>query len=238
VTCIYRGLSVGGLWALLEALAMSVDMSSGVLVADMLEGMKFALGPTMATRREVLEQIGGFAAMRDYCSDDYLLGSYVAAAGYRVLVAHEVIDHVVVNRSFADSFDHQVRWMRSTRFSRPKGHLGSGLTFAMPFGLLGLIAGGRSDHWGLGLAMFAAAYLNRAIQAVAIGWGVVRDPRSLRYAWLYPLRDLTGFALWIASYASGEMIWRGERYRLLPGGKMAPVIPPAESPVEEQAPTF
>ena len=238
VTCIYRGLPVGGVWALLEALAMSVDMSSGVLIADMLEGMKFALGPTMATRREVLEQIGGFAAMRDYCSDDYLLGNYVAAAGYRVLVPGEVIDHIVVNRSFAASFAHQVRWMRSTRFSRPKGHLGSGLTFAMPFGILGLLASGLSHHWGLGIAMFAAAYLNRVIQALAIGWGVVRDPRSLRYAWLYPLRDLTGFALWVASYASAEMIWRGERYRLQPGGKMVPINTPAESPVEEQVPTF
>jgi len=236
VTCLYRGLPVGGLWALLEALGMSVDMSSGVLIADMLEGMKFALGPTMAMRREVLEEVGGFAALRDYCSDDYLLGNYIEAAGYRVVVPTEVINHVVLNRNAIASLAHQVRWMRSTRFSRPKGHLGSGLTFAVPFGILGLVVGALSHNWRLGIAMLAIAYLNRAVQAVAIGWGVVRDSRSLRYAWLYPLRDITAFALWIASYLSDEMIWRGERYRLERGGKMVPITRPAESALEDRVP--
>jgi len=238
VTCMYRGFPVGGLWALLEALAMSVDMSSGVLVADMLEGMKFALGPTMAMRREVLEEVGGFSALRNYCSDDYLLGNYIHNAGYTVVVPCEVIDHIVLNRNAPASLAHQVRWMRSTRFSRPKGHLGSGLTYAMPFGILGLVAGALSHHWTLGIAMLAIAYLNRVVQAVGVGWGVVRDPRSLRYAWLYPLRDIVGFGLWIASYTSDEMIWRGERYRLESGGRMSPVTPPIDATLEDQVPTL
>jgi ceramide glucosyltransferase len=220
VTCIYRGLPVGGLWALLEALGMSVDMTSGVLIADMLEGMRFALGPTMATRRDILEKIGGFQALREYHSDDYLFGNYIAAAGYRVVVPREAINHVVLNRALRPSLAHQVRWMKSTRHSRPKGHLGSGLTFAVPFGLLGLLAGAASHHWKWGLAIFAAAWLNRVVQALAIGWGVARDPRALRFAWLYPLRDLVGSFLWAASYAGNEMDWRGERYRFETGGKI------------------
>ncbi|MBV9277761.1 MAG: glycosyl transferase, partial [Candidatus Eremiobacteraeota bacterium] len=230
------GVPAGGFWALLEALGMSVDMSSGVLIADMLEGMKFALGPTMATRREVLDEIGGFDALRDYCSDDYLLGNWIHERGYHIVLSGEVINHVVLNRNAIASLAHQVRWMRSTRFSRPKGHLGSGLTFAMPFGLLGLIAGAAAHNWTLGLGMLAFAYLNRLVQAIAIGWGVVRDPRSLRYAWLYPLRDITGFVLWIASYLSAEMTWRGERYRLEPGGRMVPVARPTEVPADDRVP--
>ncbi|MBV9608183.1 MAG: bacteriohopanetetrol glucosamine biosynthesis glycosyltransferase HpnI [Acidobacteria bacterium] len=236
VTCLYRGVPAGGFWALLEALGMSVDMSSGVLIADMLEGMKFALGPTMATRREVLDEIGGFDALRDYCSDDYLLGNWIHERGYHIVLSGEVINHVVLNRNAIASLAHQVRWMRSTRFSRPKGHLGSGLTFAMPFGVLGLIAGAAAHNWTLGLGMLAFAYLNRLVQAIAIGWGVVRDPRSLRYAWLYPLRDITGFVLWIASYLSAEMTWRGERYRLEPGGRMVPVARPTEVPADDRVP--
>lgn len=223
VTCLYRGVPIRGLWSRLEALAMSVEFASGVLIADLLEGMKFALGPTMATRKAVLEKIGGLGAFADYCADDYLLGNRVAAAGYKVVLSGHVINHIVLNRSLLPSLAHQVRWMKSTRYSRPRGHLGTGLTFAMPFGLLGLLAGVLSGSWALGAVLLAIALANRLLQALAIGWGVVRDHNALRFAWLYPLRDLMGFGLWVASYAGSKIWWRGERYRLEMGGKMVKV---------------
>ncbi len=127
-------------WSRIEAAAMSIEMSAGVLVAEMLEGMKFALGPTMAIRRECLKEIGGFLPMGEYCSDDFLLGNQVAARGHTVVLSDHVIDHVVLHESFWPSMQHQARWMKSTRFSRPKGHLGTALTFSVPFGVLAAIA--------------------------------------------------------------------------------------------------
>jgi ceramide glucosyltransferase len=223
VTCLYRGLPVDGLWARLEALGMSVEMTSGVLIADMLEGMKFALGPTMATRKDVIDKIGGVAQLGDYCSDDYLLGNMADAAGYKVVISEHLIDHVVLNRSWSKSWGHQVRWMKSTRYSRPKGHFGSGLTFAIPFGVLGLVGGLASGHPWLGVALLAWAIANRVLQTVVIGYGIVRDPRALLYFWLYPLRDLLGFIFWTASYTGDIIDWRGEKYRLEFGGKMTRV---------------
>jgi len=223
VTTVYRGKPTGGAWARLEALGMSVEMTSGVLVADMLEGMKFALGPTMAVRREALEQIGGFAKFADYCSDDFLLGKWIAAAGYKVILSPHVIDHVILHESLRQSLIHQTRWMKSTRYSRPKGHLGMALTFAIPYGVLGLLAGAASGKLMLGSIVFAAAFLNRTLLSIIAGWVAVRDPRSLTRCWLYPLRDLMGFGFWLASYCSDKIRWRGERYRLEVGGKMVKV---------------
>jgi len=223
VTTVYRGKPTGGLWARLEALGMSVEMTSGVLVADMLEGMKFALGPTMAVRREALDQIGGFARFADYCSDDFLLGKWVAAAGYQVILSPHVIDHVILHESLRQSLIHQARWMKSTRYSRPKGHLGMALTFATPYGVLGLLAGVASGNVVLGSIVFAAAFLNRMLISIIAGWGAVRDPRSLAHCWLYPIRDLMGFGFWLASYCSDKIRWRGEYYRLEVGGKMVKV---------------
>jgi ceramide glucosyltransferase len=37
---------------------------------------------------------------------------------------------------------------------------------------------------------------------------------------LYPTRDLMGFAFWAASYLGRKILWRGNVYELLPGGKM------------------
>jgi ceramide glucosyltransferase len=220
VTCLYRGVATGGLWSTLEALGMSVEMTSGAIVANLLEGMKFALGPTMAVRRDALDAVGGFGPLADYCADDYILGRDIAESGRQVVMSQHVIDHVVINRSFACSMRHQIRWMKSTRFSRCAGHAGTALTFAMSFGLLGLLASGALHHWGFGAALFVFAYLNRVALAIAAGWGVVRDDRARRLAWLYPLRDLMGFTFWCASYFGRRIEWRSDWYRLETGGRM------------------
>jgi ceramide glucosyltransferase len=222
VTCLYRGVPTGGIWTYLESLGMSVEMSAGVLVANMLEGMKFALGPTMATRKEIIDSLGGFGTLGEYCADDFVLGKLVAASGKKVVLSHHVIDHIVLNRSPRKSILHQVRWMKSSRFSRRMGHLGTGLTFAMPFGLLGLAAGGMLGDWKLGAGLLGVAILNRVIMSLGVGWGIVRDRRSLWLCWAYPLRDLLGFFFWCASFLGGEIVWRGERYRLITDGKMVP----------------
>ena len=220
VTCLYRGLPAGGFWSRLEALGMSVELPSGVLVANMLEGMKFALGPTMATRMDVLKSIGGMAALGQYCADDYVLGNLAHASGKRVVLSNHIVDHIAMNTSARASLTHQVRWMRSTRFSRKAGHVGTGLTYAMPFGLLGLSSGSIHHSWQFAMGLFVWAVLNRICQAIAIGWRVIGDRESLTLCWLYPFRDLIGFFVWCASFAGSDIIWRNTRYRLSTGGKM------------------
>jgi len=197
-----------------------VEMTAGVVVADMLQGLKFALGPTMVIRRDVLAAVGGFQALTHYCADDFVLGQRVFEAGWQVVLYRYAVNHVAVHRHCLASLQHQVRWMKSTRFSRPKGHIGAGLTFAMPFGLVALLAGVAVGNPRLGLALLVYAACNRMLEALVAGWGVVRDPLCLRYCWLYPVRDLLGFWLWCASFLDTRIVWRGERYRLQAGGKM------------------
>jgi ceramide glucosyltransferase len=220
VTCLYRGVADEGLWSKLEAAAMSVEMTSGVLVANMMEGMQFTLGPTMAVRRGCVDEMGGFAYLGPYCADDFVLGNQIAAHGHEVVLSDHVIDHVVLNLSFSASVKHQIRWMKSTRFSRPKGHFGTSLTFALPFGI---IAG--LGAWGMGMPHLALALLvysvaARALMAAVVGAAVVEERKLLRTALLYPLRDLMGFFYWAASYMSSTVLWRGQVYRLAEGGLM------------------
>jgi ceramide glucosyltransferase len=222
ITCMYRGIPASDFWSCLEALGLSVEMSSGVVVADMLEGMRFALGPAMATRRDAIEAIGSIAATADYYSDDFELGNRIWAKGYKVALSHHIVNNVLTPRSPLRTLGDQLRWMKSTRYSRPAGHLGTGLTFAMPFGLLGLAAGVALGHFALGVALFATAFINRALQSIVVGWGIARDPRALTLCWLYPLRDLLGSFIWLGSYTSRRFYWRGETYRFGKGGRITP----------------
>jgi ceramide glucosyltransferase len=219
--CPYRGVAVeGGLWARLEAVGMSVEMTSGVLVARAIEGMQFVLGPTMAFRRDVIRRMGGFKVTADYCADDFVLGNETFKLGETVVLSHHAIDHMVINSSFWSSLKHQVRWMKSTRFSRPKGHFGTALTFSLPFGLLAWAAAAWLGHPWWGLALFGWSVATRLALSLAVGRLVVGDGSWFGLLALYPVRDLMGFGFWAASYVGSRILWRGRVFELLPGGKM------------------
>ena len=219
--CPYRGVAAeGGLWARLEAVGMSVEMTSGVLAARSMEGMQFVLGPTMAFRRETIRKMGGFRITADYCADDFVLGNETYKLGQAVVLSHHAIDHMVINSSFGASIKHQVRWMKSTRFSRPKGHFGTALTFSLPFGLLAWAAAAALGYPWAGLALFGWSVATRLALSIAVGRLVVRDRSWFGLLALYPIRDLMGFGFWAASYLGSRILWRGRIYQLLPGGKM------------------
>jgi ceramide glucosyltransferase len=214
VTCVYRGKNAAGFFSGLTAIGMSVEMTAGVLVANLLEGMRFGLGPTTVVRKDSLASIGGYTRLKDYIAYDFAIGNLIAKAGYDVILSGHVIDHVVNQKSFRGMWQNQLRWAQTTRYSRPLGHFGSGLIFAVPYGLLGLFAAGLLGHWRIGILLLAAAVINRLAEAWLVGWTVVRDPQIRRAPWLYPLRDLLGFAVWFASYLNLRYVWRDSRFEL------------------------
>jgi ceramide glucosyltransferase len=214
VTCVYRGKNAAGFCSSLTSIGMSVEMTAGVLVANLLEGMKFGLGPTTVVRKDSLASIGGYTALRDYIAYDFAIGNLIAKAGYRVVLSGHIIDHVVNQKSFGRMWQNQLRWAQTTRYSRPKGHFGTGLIFAMPYGILGLIGAAWLGHWALGALLLTLAVLNRLAEAWLVGWLVVRDRQVRRAPWLYPLRDLLGFAVWFASYLKLRYVWRDSRFEL------------------------
>ena len=228
VTCLYRGVAGVSFWSKLEAVGMSVEMSAGVLVAEMLEGMKFALGPTMVVRRDSLDEAGGFRALGPYHADDFMLGNLISGSGQRVVLSTHTIEHHVLNSSFLPSVRHQIRWMKSTRFSRPKGHFGTALTFSVPYGLLAAGVAMAFHRPLLGAALLAWTWASRIALGALVGGLVVGEPQLLRSALLYPLRDLLGFCYWVASYVSNEVRWRGEVYNLLQDGFMRNGSRPSE----------
>lgn len=220
VTCIFRGKNAGGIWGALDAIGMSVEFTAGVLIANLLEGMKFGLGPTIALRKDSIGKIGGYAACREYLSNDFVVGNFIYKAGFQVVLSSHVVDHISPRMTFRKMWERQLRWAMGTRYSRPKGHLGTGLTFAVPYGILGLVAGLLLGKTWLGVGLFAASLLNRMVECWFAGWTASRDPVAPGWVLLYPLRDLHGFIIWCASYLSKRSLWRDNNYVLLKGGRL------------------
>src|SRR5258708_13874944 len=65
-TCPYRAIPGSSLWSRLEATGMTTDFWGSALVARMLEGMHFAVGPTILCRRRGLESIAAFCPPTAY----------------------------------------------------------------------------------------------------------------------------------------------------------------------------
>ena len=220
-SCVYLGTAHEGarLASRLDAVGKSVEMTSGVLVADMIEGTKFALGATMATRRKSFQDVGGFDELGQFYADDFVLGNRLATQGTGVLLATHVIRLMVQDSPFWLSFRNQLRWMQSTRRSRPWGHLGSGLTFAIPFGLMGLVWGIASGYVAVGLFWLVLMIVNRWLQAGSI-LIVMGDQGWWKGTLIYPLRDFLGWALWVGSYGGDNFYYRGKVYKLKEGGRV------------------
>src|SRR5216683_279404 len=106
----------------------------------MMEGMHFAVGPTIAARRRVLDSIGGMNRLKDYLAEDFVLGKFAAEAGHGVILSSYVIEHHIGSSTLQENIVYRLRWTRSTRRSRPAGYVGQLFTMPVPLALLVCIA--------------------------------------------------------------------------------------------------
>jgi ceramide glucosyltransferase len=211
-TCPYRAVPGASLWSRLEALGMNTEFLSGVIVARMLEGMHFALGPTATARRQALTDIGGWDRLKDYLAEDFVLGNFAAARGWGVILSSYVVEHHIGSQGFAANARHRLRWFRSTRRSRPAGYVGQLFTNPLPLSLL--LCAAKPEWW----PVLVATCLVRALAALATAGWILHDRLTLRHWFLVPVQDLLSFAFWIAGFFGNTIVWRGRRYLLMKDG--------------------
>jgi ceramide glucosyltransferase len=216
VTCIYRGKAYASFASRMEALFINTDFAPQVILAEALEPMKYALGATIAVKREALEAMGGFRALKDLLADDFHLGSKVYEAGYKIALSSSVVTVACEDHSFKDFWNHQLRWARTYRHVRPL----SLATIAIhgPFwALLYIIATRFALHSlePLGLVLG----LRMLMASIMIG-RVLKHPQALTDVLLIPFKDLVMTAIYFASLTGRTVKWGGRRFLLMAGGVM------------------
>ena len=212
-TCPYRAVPGAPFWSKLEAIGMNTEFLGGVLVARMLNGMDFALGPTIADRRDAIEAVGGWPYLQEFLAEDFVLGNEAAAKGLGVGLSSYVIEHRIGAQSLVKNFTHRLRWCRSTRRSRLAGYVGQLFTNPLPIALA---------LWAVLPATWPALVMTTLLRAMAghaTAEQVLHDPLCRREWYLIPLQDILSFAVWLAGFFGNTIDWRGESYRLEKDGR-------------------
>jgi len=217
VTCLYRAGAES--WASrFEALGIATEFAPSVLVARLLGVAEFALGSTMLFRVEALQRIGGFAAIANYLADDYQLGRRISQLGYRIEFSPVVVETDLGGESWGHTWRHQLRWSRTIRVSRASGYYGYVVTHATLWSLVAVAAG----QWQIGVAVL----LLRVLAGIWVGAGILGDRKVRRDFYLIPLRDLFGFAVWVAGLFGDTVQWRDRELKLLPDGRISDRVDP------------
>ena len=217
VTCLYKGVSTGGLWSDLGALQINFGFLPNALLGDAVGVGGGCFGATIALRRATLRRIGGFARVRDELADDQRIGDAVRAQGLAVVLSPYIVEARVWEPSLAALWRHELRWARTVRGITPIGFAGSGATHPLAIALLAAgIAGFGSTAGVLLAATCLLRWAAAAVMARAVGL-------PMRRLWLLPLRDLLSFAVFVASFFGRRVSWRDQNLYVEPNGRMTVV---------------
>jgi len=215
VTHLYRGEPLSGLWSHLSAMAIDHHFLPSVIFGLATKRARPCFGTTIALRRSVLERAGGFSAFADCLADDNAIGEAVRNLGLQVAIPPMTVTHACTERSLADLVTHELRWARTIRSVDPVGFAGTIVTHPLPLGLMGAAAFGFS---------FAAT----AVLVLALGCRLAllfQVDRSLgvqgRRWWLWPVRDVLSFIIFLATFFVRSVTWKARRFRVDSSGMLS-----------------
>ena len=219
VTCFYVHTDLKTFADRLQTVGMMSDFYAGILVAWQLDGIKFALGPSIATTRARLAGFGGYAAIENSPGDDLLVGRLIAEQGYEVRLLRYAVTTVSDYASIRDLLHKRMRWIVVMRHMRPWGHLGLLLTQGLPWSLAAVAVHPTA---AVAIGYLGTYFALRVAMTWLIGVHGLRRPGLWGQMMLIPVWDGVACFIWLASFLRSSIRWRGADYYIREG-QLVPV---------------
>jgi ceramide glucosyltransferase len=204
----------------LQSVGMFSDFYAGILVARLLDGVKFALGPTIVTTRSQLARFGGYESIENRPGDDLLVGRLIAEQGSRVELLPYAVETVADFSSFKELFYKRLRWIVVMRHMRPLGHFGLAFTQGLPWTLAAAAVSPSKQIAALYLGSYV--FLRSLLTWLIGGYGL-RQRGMWRKLLLIPIWDAMAFVIWMISFTRRSVRWRGSQYYIR-NGELVPVL--------------
>lgn len=211
--------------SLLDNLHLASSAAAGVIAAKRMADKDIVVGKSMALRREDVEALGGFFSVKDVLAEDFVIGLWVTRKlGKRVKVARTPVFNVSLKKRVGDFFKRYVRWSVIHHSSvGTLTYLAQGLLNPVPLALLSAVL----EPGVPAFAALAAVALTKALIDVTVFRLLRPEPVSWRTVPAVLLKDTLLFVAWCNGLFSRTVDWRGNRLRVLPGTRLAPVEAPA-----------
>jgi ceramide glucosyltransferase len=214
VTCFYYGTKETTFTEKLQELGMMCDFFPGILVAWLLDGVKFGFGQTIVTSRAHVQGFGGFKAIESRPADDLLTCRLVAEQGYEIKLLPYVVRTTPDFRSMKDLLYKRTRWMTVMRHMRPRGHIGLVFTFGLPWSVLAIAV---APSVTTAIVYLGGYVLFRVLMTWMVGVRGLKQSGLWAKMWMIPIWDATAFLIWLASFTRRTIRWRGVNYTLRDG---------------------
>lgn len=205
----------------LQDIGMISDFYPGILVAKQLDGVKFALGPTICTTRTRLQEFGGYASIENRPADDLLIGRLIAEQGREVVLLPYAVVTVPDFQSLRELFFKRLRWITVMRHMRPWGHVGLIFTLGLPWSLLAVAI---APTTAVAAAYLGGYLLVRCALTLLVGSTGLKQSGVWQKLALIPLWDAMASLIWLASFTRRSIRWRGHDY-LIVNGELVPATP-------------
>jgi ceramide glucosyltransferase len=203
----------------LQSMGMVSDFYAGILVARQLDGVKFALGPTIATTRQKLASFGGYQSIENRPADDLLVGRLIAEQGHEVELLPYSVLTVADYASLRDLFHKRLRWITVMRHMRPWGHFGLIFTHGLPWALA---AAALAPSVATALGFLGGYFAIRTAMVWTIGIYGLKEKGLWKKMPLIPIWDAMAFVIWLISFARKSVRWRDGEY-FIRNGMLVPV---------------
>lgn len=214
VTCFYVSSQDKSFIECLQTVGMISDFYAGVLVDWNLEGITFALGPTMVSTKERVRSFGGFQALENRPADDLLFGRLITEQGVEMRLLPYAVETVPDYDGLRELFAKRARWMTVMRKMRPGGHFGLLFTWGLPWCLFAVAVRPTA---AVALAFLGSYLACRLLIAWIIGIYGLKQKGLWKTLLLIPLWDAIAFFIWLVSFTRSSIKWRGVEYSLQEG---------------------
>src|SRR5262249_43957636 len=131
-----------GLGATLENLQLSSFVAAAASIARVVAGRACVIGKSMLFRRRDLEDLGGFAAVRNVLAEDYLIGRSFELAGGKVALSPCLLTAVHRGWTVRRFANRHVRWAQMRRRLSVPAYAGELLLNPVPW--IALAAGAQA----------------------------------------------------------------------------------------------
>jgi ceramide glucosyltransferase len=210
------------LGSLFDNLHLAGAIAPGMVASKRIARQDIVVGKSMAMRRADVEALGGFEAVKDVLAEDFVIGRWVTRRlGKRVVLARTPVVNVNEQRDLSDFYGRYARWsvMQRKAVGTPV-YVSQLLLNPLLLGALGLAA----SPSGAALVTFLGLCAAKAAVDGANGRLLRRGGFPLSDLLLVPAKDLLFGAAWLHGLLRDEVVWRGNRLRVLPGTRLAPIV--------------